>query len=167
MIEVRPETPDDVASIREVNTRAFGQEQEANIVDALRANGAAAVSLVATLDGRVVGHILYSPVTLGDRIRGAALGPMAVLPDCQRQGIGVRLVEAGNRRIEEEGYPFIAVVGHAEYYPKFGFRPASRAGMRCEWDVPDDVFMVLVLDPARMRGVSGMVKYRDEFSTVV
>ena len=94
------------------------------------------------------------------------LGPMAVVPEYQRQGIGTKLVGAGNRKIKDAGYPFIIVVGHAEYYLRFGFRPASEHGIKCEWDVPDEVFMLLVLDPAKMRDVSGLARYREEFSTI-
>jgi putative acetyltransferase len=164
-IEIREERPDDVEAIHDVNKRAFGQDQEGNIVDALRSNGAALLSLVATLDGRVVGHIMYSPITVGD-VTGAALGPMAVLPERQREGIGSKLIEAGTRKLKDAGYPFIIVLGHASYYPRFGFKPASSFGIKCEWDVPADVFMLLVLDPAKMHGVSGLAKYRHEFSTV-
>jgi putative acetyltransferase len=165
VIEIREEQPRDIEAIREVHGRAFGQDQEGNIVDALRANGAALLSLVATLEGRVVGHILYSPLLVGD-VMGAALGPMAVLPEHQRQGIGSRLVEAGSRQLTHQGCPFIIVVGHPAFYPRFAFRPASRYGITCEWDVPDDVFMVLVLDDAKMPGVVGLAKYRAEFSTI-
>jgi putative acetyltransferase len=166
LIEIREERPDDIFAVREVNRCAFEQEQESNIVDALRANGGALLSLVATMSDRVVGHIMYSPVTVGDRVNGVALGPMAVLPEHQRQGIGTKLIEAGNRKIKDAGYPFIIVVGNAEYYPRFGFRPASKYGIKCEWDVPDDVFMVLMLDQAKMQVVSGLAKYRAEFSKV-
>ena len=115
--------------------------------------------------GTVVGHIIYSPISVG-RLRGAALGPMAVLPELQRQGIGSKLIEAGNRKLEDAGCPFIIVVGHPEFYPRFGFKPARGRGITCEWNLPEDVFMVLVLDEAEMAGVSGVAKYRDEFSTV-
>jgi putative acetyltransferase len=166
MIEIRGEGPGDIVAIREVNKLAFGQDQESNIVDALRTNGGALLSLVATVNGQVTGHIMYSPVTVAGNVKGAALGPMAVLPEHQQQRIGTRLIETGNRKIKDAGYPFIIVVGHAEYYPRFGFRPASEYGIKCEWDVPDDVCMVLILDQAKMQGVSGLAKYRDEFSTV-
>ncbi len=166
MIEIREERPDDVAAVRELNRRAFGQDQESNIVDALRANGAALLSLVATLNDRVVGHIMYSPVSVGGNVKGAALGPMAVIPERQRLGIGSKLIEAGNQNLKHADCPFIIVVGHANYYPRFGFRPASEHGIKCEWDVPGDVFMLLVLDQVKMEGVSGLAKYRDEFSSV-
>jgi len=163
--EIRTERPDDIAAIREVNRRAFEQEQEGNIVDALRSNTASLLSLVATVDGFVVGHIIYSPASIRG-VTGAALGPMSVAPDRQRQGIGSRLVETGNRMLRATGCPFIVVLGHAEFYPRFGFVPASTRGIACEWNVPDDVFMIAVLDEAKMSGVSGLTKYRDEFSTV-
>jgi len=166
VIHVREERPEDVVSIREVNRRAFGQDQEGNIVDALRSNGAVLLSLVAMQDDQVVGHVLYSPISVGSAT-GAALGPMAVVPEFQRQGVGGTLIETGNRIIKDRGYPFIIVLGHAEYYPRFGFVPARSRGIQCEWDVPDDVFMLLVLDEEKMRGVSGISKYRQEFSTIV
>ena len=164
-IKIRKERPDDIAAVRKLHKRAFDQDQEANIVDVLRSNSAALLSLVASLDERVVGHIMYSPLEVGQRT-GAGLGPMAVLPEHQRQGIGSKLIEAGNQELKEAGCPFIVVIGHADYYPRFGFAPAQAHGITCEWDVPDNVFMVLVLDLAKMQGVSGLAKYRHEFSTV-
>ena len=165
MIEIRQEQPRDIPAIREVNRLAFEQDQEGNIVDALRSNGAALASLVATDTEKIVGHIMYSPASIG-LLSGAALGPMAVRPDYQRHGIGHRLVEWGNRMLKDSGCPFIIVVGHAAYYPRFGFKPASISGISCEWEVPDDVFMLLVLDQAKMLGVSGLAKCRHEFSSL-
>lgn len=189
-IEIRAERPEDIAAIGEVNKLAFAQDQEANLVDALRANGAALLSLVATLDGQVVGHIMYSPATIvtevtsvkatsveparaeasvelaGIEVSGAGLAPMAVLPEHQRHGVGSQLIEAGTRKIKDAGLPFIIVLGHANYYPRFGFQQASALGIRCEWDVPPEAFMILILDQAKMHGVSGLAKYRHEFSTV-
>lgn len=166
IIEVRDEKNGDLGAIRDLNSRAFGQEQEANIVDALRSNGAIRLSLVAIADGCLVGHIMYSPITIDGNVTGAALGPMAVLPEYQRKGIGSELVKRGTVRLKQDGCPFIIVIGHAEYYPRFGFKPASAHRIKCEWEVPDNVFMVLILDEAKMLGVSGLAKYRDEFSTV-
>jgi putative acetyltransferase len=165
MTEIREEDPVDIPLIREVNRRAFGQHQEGAIVDALRQNGAAMLSLVATIDGHVVGHIMYSPLAIG-HARGAALGPMAVMPEWQRQGIGSRLVQAGNRWLAERRCPFVVVLGHAHFYPRFGFTPAGTYGISCPWPVPDDVFMVLFLDEAARGRVSGVARYREEFSAV-
>src|SRR5262245_52619606 len=161
-LEIRAERPDDIAAIRGVNRRAFAQDQEADIVDALRTNDAALLSLVAVADDRVVGHIMYSPASIGS-VTGAALGPMSVDPDHQRQGIGSRLVETGNRTLRETRCPFVVVLGHTWFYPRFGFVPASTRGITCEWNVPDDVFMIAVLDEQKMHDVSGLAQYRNEF----
>jgi putative acetyltransferase len=165
-IEIREERQDDVAAIRDVNRLAFGQSQEGEIVDALRANGGVLLSLVAVSNRRIVGHVLYSPIVVGSAFQGAALGPMAVLPEYQRQGIGSQLVTTGNRRLAEAGCPFVIVLGYAEFYPRFGFTPASALGITCAWDVPDDVFMVLILDGTKTEGMSGLAQYRSEFSGV-
>src|SRR5262245_32800409 len=118
VIEIREERPEEVAEIRELTRRAFGQDAEGKIIDALRSNGAALLSLVATVNGEIVGHILYSALLVGDhQVRGAALGPMAVLPEHQHKGIGSKLIETGNRKLKEIGFAFIVVVGHADYYP--------------------------------------------------
>jgi putative acetyltransferase len=164
MIDIREEQPGDADAVRAVNRHAFGQEQEGRIVDALRANGAVLLSLVATSRDRIVGHIMYSPASIG-AVAGAALGPMAVLPEHQRQGVGSRLVEAGNRMLQQTGCPFIVVVGHPRFYPRFGFEPARAFGITCEWDVPDGVFMVLMLDGETMQTVRGRADYRHEFSS--
>lgn len=164
MITIRDEQPGDVAAIREVNRLAFSQDDEGRIVDALRANGAATVSLVATDGDVVVGHIMFSPLFVG-AAQGAGLGPMAVTPSHQRQGIGSRLVEAGVERLRSSGCPFIVVIGHPEFYPRFGFQPAASYGLTCEWDVPAEVFMVTVLNPAVRDHLHGMAQYRSEFAT--
>ena len=164
-IEIRDEHADDATAIRDLHRQAFGQDQEGNLVEALRSNGAVSLSLVATLGGHVVGHILYSPLSVSE-VQGVALGPMAVLPEHHHRGIGSELVEAGNRRLKEARCPFIIVVGHADFYRRFGFEPASTRGITCEWELPDEVFMVLALDSAQMQGVSGLAKYRREFSDV-
>lgn len=164
-VEIRSERPDDVEAILEVNRQAFAQEQEGRIVDALRTNGAVVLSLVATIDGAIVGHIMFSPLRAA-QVTGVALGPMAVLPACQRRGIGSKLVQRGLVQLREEACPFVALIGHAEFYPRFGFRPAADLGMTCEWDVPAEAFMVNVLDPAVTDRLAGRVMFRPEFSTV-
>jgi putative acetyltransferase len=166
VLAIRQEHSEDIAAIRGVNNSAFGREQEGTLVDTLRSNAAAMLSLVATDNGRVVGHILYSPASVGS-VAGAALAPMAVLPDYQRQGIGSELVRAGIQRLTNAGCPFIPVFGHVDFYSRFGFRPASTHGIRCDRDVPDEVFMLLVLDEQKMQSVAGLAKYGDEFSSVV
>ena len=165
MIDIRDEQPADHAAVREINRVAFGQDLEASIVDALRANGGALLSLVAVRDARVVGHIMYSPVRVG-QVVGAALGPMAVAPEMQRQGIGTALVTAGNERLARTGCPFVLVLGHPAFYPRCGFTPASRHGVACPWTVPDDAFMIAVLDATRSADAVGLAEYRPEFSRV-
>ena len=167
MVTIRREQPNDVAAVRAINESAFGQPAEATIVDAIRAACPDAVSLVAADGNQVVGHILFSPVFVagenGSR-QAMALGPMAVAPERQRQGIGSLLVQAGIDAIHQQDCPFIIVLGHPEYYPRFGFVPASSHGLRCQWEgVPDEVFMVMILDEAASAGVSGTIRYRDEF----
>jgi putative acetyltransferase len=95
------------------------------------------------------------------------LAPIAVLPDLQRQGIGKALIEAGIDKIRASGEPFVIVLGHPGYYPRFGFIPASRFWIRCEYDgVPDEAFMILVLKDGVLAGISGVAKYRPEFADV-
>jgi putative acetyltransferase len=162
VLTVRDEQPADLAAIRAVNDAAFDQPLEGRIVDALRAHGAARLSLVAEVEGRVVGHILFSPVTSASA-EGLGLGPMAVTPDWQRRGVGGALIEAALARLRAAGCPFVVVLGHHEYYTRFGFVPASRHGLRCEWDVPDEAFMVYVVDAAATAAASGLIRYRPEF----
>ena len=168
-VTIREETPEDVIAIRQVNEEAFRQPQEARLIDLLRAHGTVLLSLVAAVDDRVVGHILYSPVRLGSgarEVQGAGLGPIAMLPEFQRKGLGSKLIGEGTRRLRESGCPFIVVLGHPEYYPRFGFVAASRHGVRCQWKVRDEAFMLLPLDASRLSAMSGLARYCDEFDTV-
>jgi putative acetyltransferase len=165
LIEIRDEHPGDVDAIREVNRQTFGQEQEGRIVDALRARGAAVLELVAVADGVVVGHILFSPVTVGPLV-GAGLGPMAVSPPRQNHGIGSQLVVAGVERLRSSGCPFIVVIGHPAFYPRFGFVSAAAQGLTCDWEVPAEAFMVNLLNAEIADRLRGRVEYRDEFSTI-
>src|SRR5881396_4400587 len=169
VITIRPEKPEDVSQVRNVNELAFGQPAEADLVERLRQACDDSLSLVAE-DDAVVGHILFTPVVIESeerRVLGMGLAPMAVLPGRQRQGIGSQLVRRGLDILHERGCPFVVVVGHPEYYPRFGFEPASTHRLTSQWDgVPDAAFMVLILDAHAMAGVSGVAKYRAEFSEV-
>jgi putative acetyltransferase len=168
---IRREQPQDISTIREVNKRAFGQEQEALIVDKLRENCDSILSLVAIADDQVVGHILFSPAVIegeNGRLLGTGLAPLAVLPEYQKRGIGSELVQAGVARIREGGCPYIIVLGHPEYYPRFGFEPASRFGISSEWEVADDeAFMILILNRRAMEDISGVAKCREEWAGVM
>jgi putative acetyltransferase len=165
--EIRRERPEDILAIRNVNDRAFGRPDEGAVVDRLRGACEGLVSLVAVVDGRVVGHILFSPARIqadgGDEVTGMGLAPLAVLPEYQRQGIGAQLVAAGLEVLRQTPCHFVVVLGHPAYYSRFGFGQASRLGIRCKWNVPAEAFMVLALDEDAMRDASGMARYRDEW----
>ena len=166
---IRAEQLADLAAIRRVNEEAFGRAAEADLVDRLRANHKAILSLVAEDNGVIVGHILFSEVTVevnppsfnrfGKLI---GLAPMAVTTARQRSGIGSQLVRAG--LAELKGYEAAVVLGHPEYYPRFGFVPASRFGLKSEYDVRDEVFMALELTPNALAQCSGVILYQAEFN---
>lgn len=166
MIAIRLERPGDAEGVYGVVAAAFGQEDEARIVDALRASGRLTVALVATHGDRVVGHVAFSPVEIRSSAgtwHAIALGPLTVAPAHQRRGVGARLVEAGLSACRAAGHGVVIVLGHSRYYPRFGFVPASRYGVRFEKTVPDDVFMLLELRPNAVAGREGVVRYGPEF----
>lgn len=161
--EIRAEAPADAPGVREVNAAAFGRDVEGRIVDALREQGALIASLVAIERERVVGHIAFSGATLaGSEI--AALGPMAVEPSRQRDGIGSALVRAGLDACRRLGHDVVVVLGHPAFYPRFGFVPARPLGVTCEYPVPDEVFMVAELSPGALRGRRGVARYAAPFA---
>ncbi len=163
---IRLETEADHRAVHSVNEAAFPSPAEANLVDALRSSGAVVLSLVAEAEGRIVGHILFSPMSLSEPATAKVVGlaPMAVLPSYQRQGIGSALVREGLLRCREAGYGAVVVLGHPEFYPRFGFIPAARFGLRSEYDVPDDVFMVTELIPGALAQASGLIRYDRAFA---
>lgn len=160
---IRLEIPADAPEIREVNRIAFARETEAQLVDSLRENGKLALSVVATLDGKVVGHILFTDME-GTGQRLAALAPMAVLPVRQRCGIGSAMVREGLAYLREQGYDGVIVLGHPEYYPRFGFRAAAESGIRTQFDVPPESLFVLNLSGREL--TPGLARYPPEFDAV-
>ena len=192
-LHIRAEHPADAAAIDDVLVKAFGRTYEADLVIRLREAGRVARSLTAEADGRVAGHILFSPLALEgytpphapealpDRapVRPPALwpgcapgslcllalAPVAVLPAFQRQGIGGRLIKQGLLAAGPLTWASgVVVVGHAAYYPRFGFAPASRFGLTCPFPVPAESFLALELDPGALADKHGQVAYAPEFT---
>lgn len=168
MIKIREERQEDYNAIKEVNDKAFNQPQEGMIIEKIRKSGTEILSLVAVIEDKIVGHILFSTVKIEnypDLKDGMGLAPMAILPEHQKQGIGSLLIKEGIERLKMKSVPYIVVLGHEHYYPKFGFETASKYSIKCQWDgVPDEAFMVMILDEKVMENVNGVAKYRDEFN---
>ncbi len=166
-LDVRDEAPGDVAAVDAVERAAFERADEAGLVVRLRRDDALALSLVACLDGVVVGHAALSPVRIDGTSRGmVGLGPIAVDPPLQRCAIGARLVEESLARARAHDVGGVVVLGHPAYYPRFGFVPASRLGLRYSADVPDDAFMVAELVEGALAGAAGVVRYHTAFDAI-
>ena len=166
MLSIRLETPKDFDSIRHVNEQAFGEAAEAGIVEKLRNRNALTLSLVATKDNEVVGHIVFTKVTIESEdssFEAITLAPMAVLPAYQRKGIGSQLVNAGLEECRRLGQEIVVVLGHPAYYPRFGFILAKKKGIKCEFDVPDEAWMILEVTEGTLAGRTGTVRFQPEF----
>ncbi len=169
MLVIRKETPADYTAVRTINERAFERAGEADLVDRLREKAQPYVSLVAESDEQVVGHIFFSPVIVESEaasFTALGLAPMAVLPEFQSQSIGSELVRQGLEACGRLGHDVVVVLGHPNYYPRFGFVPAATKGLTSEYPVPDEVFMVVELSPNALAGREGLVKYHPEFGKV-
>jgi putative acetyltransferase len=165
MVLIRNEQLHDVSAIRHVNERAFNGFAEANLVELIRAAEKAIISFVAIDNENVVGHILFSRVTVGfnpHNIQALGLAPMAVLPEYQRQGIGSELVRRGLEECRRQGFDLVFVLGHTKFYSRFGFTRASVYGFDNEYNA-DESFMVLELRDNKLNTASGMVKFQPEF----
>jgi putative acetyltransferase len=168
MIQIRFEKPEDLAFIRSVNEQAFDSLAEAKLVDKLRLTCSEHLSLVADDNSSIVGHIMFTPVLVTgvkQKAQGMGLAPMAVLPSRQRQGTGTMLAKYSLQILREKKCPFVIVLGHPDYYPRFGFLPAFRFNIRSQWEgIPDNAFMVLFMDDNAKKNVSGVATFRDEFN---
>jgi putative acetyltransferase len=165
MVVIRSEAASDLDAIRQVNRAAFESDAEANLVDALRDGGYVEVSLVAEVDGEIVGHILFSRlpiITKTGQVDALSLAPMAVLPSHQRQGIGSNLVEAGLETCREKGHKIVVVLGHPEFYPRFGFSADLARPLKSPFG-GGDAWMAMELVPGALAGVEGRVEYPPPF----
>lgn len=166
MIRFRKEKTRDYDAVYELNKAVFGRDAEADLVEELRQQDGTVLSLVASERREILGHILFTPVTVeteGETYRAVALGPMAVHPDCQGYGIGSTLVLEGLKRCRGKGQYLIFVLGHPGYYPRFGFRRASDRGFRSEFGAPDEAFMVIDLGNGSPEKQGGLVRYHPLF----
>ena len=166
--QIRIETAGDIAAVFDVNAAAFPTRAEGRLVDVLRESAKEHVSLVALESQEIVGYIMFTPVTLElyDELRLMGLAPMAVSPAAQRAGIGTELVRAGLQQCRESGTGAIAVLGQPEFYPRFGFRPASQWRIGSEYDVLEEVFMMMELKPGYLRNYHGVIRYDPAFADV-
>jgi len=169
MITIRPETAEDYAAIREVTLLAFEQEKEAQLVEDLRrlSDFIPELSLVAVRAEHVIGHILFSPMAIETEkgeVPALSLAPLSVRPECQNQGVGSQLVREGLKRCRSLGHEVVVVVGHPDYYPRFGFSSARAKRLEAPFEVPDEAFLVLELTPGALAGIAGVIKYPPPFN---
>jgi putative acetyltransferase len=161
---IRPAVPTDHPAIARINAEAFGGPDEARLVGHLRADGEVLVELVVEEEGAVVGHILFSrlPIVAEGReaVRATALAPVAVSPARQRAGLGSALIVAGLEACRALGVPAVVVLGHADFYPRFGFSPATAAGLEAPFSGPH--FMALEMFPGALAH-GGRVIYAKAF----
>jgi putative acetyltransferase len=166
LLTIRPEIPEDRASIHYINQESFGRNQEADLVDKLRKRGILTVSLVAVQDTAIVGYIAFSPVEIASEkssFGALTLAPIAVLPTHQNKGIGSQLVTAGLEECRRLGHEIIVLAGHPNYYPRFGFVRAYPKGIECEFEVPDEAWMIAELKQGALAGRQGKVRFQPEF----
>jgi putative acetyltransferase len=166
-ITVRPETAEDIRAIDVVHISAFGGEAEAQLVSALRESTTynRELSQVAELGGRIVGHVLLTRVPLrkdGEEKHVLALGPMSVVPSQSHRGIGSELINASIRLAKEKGYGAIVVLGHPEYYKRFGFVQARELQVTCNLPAPEDALTVIEIVAGNLAG-GGHVEYPEPF----
>ena len=166
-INIRHETINDYRAIRHVNDLAFGQPNEGLLVEKLRLNSdfIDKLSIVADFDDRIIGHILFFPIKVKDNIKfhtSLALAPMSVIPEFQNKGVGGQLITRGIEIALELGFKSVIVLGHKDYYPRFGFVPAGKWRIKAPFDLPEGVFMAMELEEGGLSDVSGVVEYPRE-----
>ncbi len=167
MSQVRGERPEDADAVRELLDSSFGRKAEARLVERLHASGKAELALVAEDSGRMLGYLLFSPISIDGGTRPTAvyaLAPLAVMPAFQRLGIGSALVSAGLQRLRESGKSRVLVLGDPKYYSRFGFVPAARYNVRCPFPAPEEAFMAIELLPGAFAGCGGVARYGPEFA---
>ena len=160
--KIRSEEIQDIEQVRAILRAAFPSIAESKLVDALRANGKAIISLVALQGNEILGHIMFSPVstTPPSDLKGIGLAPVAVRPDVQMQGIGSQLIHEGLRLCKEKGFDFCVVLGDPNYYGRFGFQKASSFAIQNEYGV-DEEFMVTHFSKC---DIAGVIHYAPEFA---
>jgi putative acetyltransferase len=161
---IRDEQPRDRERVRKVNEAAFGRSDEADLIDRLRVEGAALLSLVAKVDGQIVGHIQFSRMTVETArgpIAAVSLAPMAVLPDHQGRKVGSQLVRRGLAQLCDRGERIVIVLGHKQYYPRFGFSSEKAGDLASPF--PPGALMALELSDGALAGVYGAVRYPSAF----
>lgn len=165
-LRIRPEKPADILAITSVHQAAFHDEGESRLVELLRQNGKAEISLVAEADGQVIGHLLFSPVTIAGSdhgLRGLGLAPVGVLPACQKQGAGTGMIQLGLKMANLRGYDYCIVLGDPAYYQRFGFQTAALFGLENEYGAHEE-FMALEFRRGCLSEVAGLVQYAPEFN---
>jgi putative acetyltransferase len=170
-IKIKGETKDDYSIITQINNLAFGGTGESQLIFNLRNTNhfIPDLSLVASVDDRILEHIIFYPVTIdaeNNTYPTISLAPMAVHPDYQKKGIGTKLVIDGLQRCKDMQFDSVIVLGHQEYYPRFGFKPASQWNFYSDFDAPDEAFMALELKEKSLAGKSGKVVYPKEYLEV-
>jgi putative acetyltransferase len=165
---IRPEEENDQTAVYAVNAAAFETRAEANLVNVLRQEAQPVISLVAEDEGTVIGHIMFSPVSLSGHpdLKIMGLAPVAVAPAHQNRGVGSALIVAGLEHCKRSGYGAAIVLGHVGYYPRFGFITSTRFGIKCEFEVPEEAFMAMELQPGYLQGKSGIIHYHAAFANV-
>jgi putative acetyltransferase len=165
MATIRLEEPGDRDAVRRVHTACFPTDAEARLVEALRQSARLVISLVAEVDGAVVGHVAFSPVTTRRGDLGLGLAPVAVLPSHRRQGIAHALIRQGLERCGRDGYAWAVVLGDPAYYRRFGFIPAPSVGLSDAYG-GGDAFQIMEIRPRTLPRNAGLVEYGPEFALV-